>query len=126
MKKILAVLACGFLAACAQPQPQETQPAAGAPVDSLVPGTIGILAKRTPEGVVVTQVRKAGAAAAVGVRPGDRVLRYNGAPVWDLRQFNRRVLDSPPGSRARLDIERDGRTRSVELEVRELDTMPRV
>jgi S1-C subfamily serine protease len=121
--RILFLSCCILLAGCA-PQPQ---PRAAAPdQDSLLPGTIGVMAKRTPAGVVVAEVRDEGAAAAVGVRAGDRVLRFNGAPVTTLREFYRQMLDSRPGSTAQLEVERDGRVRTVELPVRELDTMPRV
>jgi S1-C subfamily serine protease len=121
-RNLLALTA--LLAACA-PQP----PAAPAPVlaqESLLPGSIGVLVRRAPAGLVVVELRPAGAAALAGVRAGDVLLRYNGAPVRDVRDFNRRVLDSPPGTLARLELLRGADARRVELRVRELDTMPRV
>ena len=112
-----------LLAACAaQPPPQPQAAASG----SLLPGSIGVLVKRESVGVVVSAVRKDGAAAAAGVRAGDVVLRYNGAAVSSLREFNRLVIDSPPGSTARVELLRDGDVHRVEVPVRELDTMPRV
>lgn len=112
---------CAALAACA-PQPA---PAPSSEPLSLLPGSIGVFAKRAPAGVVVAEVQKESAAASAGVRPGDVVLRYNGMPVSTVREFNRLMLGSPPGSTARLVLRRAGELRDVELPVREVDTTPR-
>lgn len=100
------------LAACAQAPLEE---------ESVVPGTISVMVRQANNKVVVSGVGKDSAA----VRVGDVVVRYNGEAVTSARQFYRLVLDSRPGSRARLELERDGAPRVVELPVRELDLMPR-
>ena len=102
------------LAACAQAPVQ-------APEDSVVPGTIGVTVRQEGSAVVVSGVRRG---SDVGV--GDVVLRYNGEPVASPRQFYRLVFDSAPGSVARLEVLREGSVRTLEVPVRELDTMPRV
>jgi S1-C subfamily serine protease len=119
MKRLLPLL---LATACAGAAPEPEAP----PQDSLLPGNIGIAVKGSPTGLVVAAVKRDGDAAAAGVRAGDVVLRYNGAPVSSLREFNRLVLGSPPGSVARVELLRDGDKRQVEVPVRELDTMPRV
>ncbi len=106
------------LAACAQ-----TPAPAG---DSVVPGTIGVTVRQQQAGVVVAAVGKTGPAARSGVRVGDVVLRYNGEAVSSSRQFYRLVVDSPPGSMARLELLREGAVRELEVPVNELDMMPRV
>jgi S1-C subfamily serine protease len=112
-----------LLAACAgQPAP----PSAAVAHASLLPGSIGVLVEREAAGIVVSAVHKESAAAKAGVRAGDVVLRYNGAPVADAREFNSRVVDSPPGSTVQVELLRDGKVHRLELPVRELDTMPRV
>lgn len=113
-----------LLAGCAAP-PEPPPPRAVGP-DGLLPGSIGLLAKHDAAGVIVADLKKDGAAAAAGVRAGDVVVRYNGTPVSSLREFNRLVLDSPPGTIIRLELLRNGNSQSVEVPVRELDTMPRV
>jgi S1-C subfamily serine protease len=118
--RIAFVLA--LLAGCA-PQPPEV--VAPAP-NGLLPGSIGVLARQQADGLVVAALQSEGPAASAGVRPGDIVLLYNGVPVSSLREFNRRVLDTPPGSTARVEVLRDGERRVLEIPVRELDTMPRV
>jgi len=91
--------------------------------DSVVPGTIGIAVAGGPRGVVVTAVRKDSPAAAAGVRVGDVVLSYNGAAVTSWRLFERLVLDSRPGSVARMELRRDtGQRFFIELPVEELTT----
>lgn len=118
-----AVVLCLLLGACAgQPQPQQ-QPAR---TDALLPGSIGVLAAPGEGGLVVADLRTDGPAARAGVRAGDVLLRYNGAPLSSLREFNRRVLDTPPGSLVSLELLRKGERRLVEVPVGELDTMPRV
>jgi S1-C subfamily serine protease len=121
--RVPAVVLLAALAACA-PLPE---PAAPAPaVDGLLPGSIGALAASEPAGVVVTELRPGGAAFAAGLRAGDVVVRYNGVAVFSLREFNRLVTDSPPGSLAQIEVRRGGTAHHVTVPVRELDTMPRV
>jgi S1-C subfamily serine protease len=111
MRAILLVAAA--LAACAQAPVQ-------GPGDSVVPGTIGITVRQDGSAVVVSGVRRGNE-----VRVGDVVLRYNGAAVSSPRQFYRLVVDSAPGSVARLEVLREGALRVLEVPVRELDMMPR-
>jgi serine protease Do len=80
-----------------------------------------VVVRNTPAGPVVAGVRK----NVEGVREGDIVLRFNGAPVRTAREFNRYVADSRPGSTAELEVRRDGVVRRVALWVRQLDVMPR-
>lgn len=95
---------------------------APAPVqDSVVPGTIGVAVRQERSNVVVSAVRKTSPA-----RVGDVVLRYNGEAVASPRHFYRLVVDSPPGSVARLEVMREGAVRTLEVPVRELDLIPRV
>jgi S1-C subfamily serine protease len=111
--RTLLVLAA-LLAACVQAPVHE-------PADSVVPGTIGVIVRQEGSGVVVSAVRSGNE-----LRVGDVVLRYNGAAVGSPRQFYRLMIDSAPGSVARLDVLRGGAVHTLEVPVRELDTMPRV
>ena len=107
------------LAACAAGGPPASAPERPAG-ESLLPGSIGVLVRNTPEGVVVATLRK----GVDAQREGDLVLSYNGFVVSTAREFNRLVADSPPGSTARLEVRRDGERHTVELPVRQLDTEP--
>jgi S1-C subfamily serine protease len=123
MRSLAGTLCTALLAACAQPP--AAQPPALPSYDSVVPGSIGIMVRQERAALVVAAVRKDSAAARAGVRAGDIVLRYNGEPVAGSRHFYRLVLDSRPGSVARLEVLREGAVRAFELPVGELDTMPR-
>ena len=114
---LAAVLALVVGCATAEaPTPVRDPPA----LDSLVPGTIGVVVRNTPGGVAVATLRK----GVDGLREGDLVLRYNGFVISTAREFNRLVVDSRPGSTARLEVRRDGEVREVQLPVRALDTEP--
>jgi S1-C subfamily serine protease len=106
------------LASCAQAPVQ-------GPQDSVVPGTIGVTVRQHEAQVVVEAVGKRGPAAERGLRVGDVVLRYNGEAVATPRQFYRLVIDSAPGSVARLEVLRAGALRTLEVPVEQLDLMPR-
>jgi S1-C subfamily serine protease len=126
---VKALCAAGLLAlfaGCAQPEaaapPVEPAPAQ----DSLVPGTIGVIVRPDPSGVIISAVGARGPAARSGVLVGDVVVRYNGEPISSPRQFYRLMVDSRPGSVAQLELRREGALRTLEVPVEQLDTMPRV
>jgi S1-C subfamily serine protease len=117
-----SLLLCAFAASCASHEP----PSVSEPTpDSVVPGTIGVVVAPAPAGVVVAAMAADGPAAAAGMRVGDVVQRYNGVSVLDTRQFYRLVLDSAPGSRAELELLRDGSVVRIAVPVRETDTASR-
>ena len=115
------MLCAALISACAEPPPLPNAPAAPNE-DSLVPGSIGITVRQKGTALVVAAVRKDSPA----VRAGDVLLRYNGEALTSSRHFYRRVLDSRPGSVARLALLRDGAVQAIELPVEQIDTMPRV
>ena len=125
MRSALGMLCAALISACAQPPARPNAPAAPNE-DSLVPGSIGVTVRQEGTALVVAAVRKDSPAARAGVRAGDVVLRYNGEALTSSRHFYRRVLDSRPGSLARLELLRDGAVQAIELPVEQIDTMPRV
>ena len=98
--------------------------------DGLIPGTIGIVVANQGSSVVVLAVRSGSAAARADVRAGDRISSCNGEPVTDEREFERRVLDSQPGSVIELEIARGApgatNTRRISLPVEEIATAVQV
>lgn len=68
-------------------------------------------------GARVERVLEGSAAERAGLREGDVIVRFEGEPVessWDL---TRRVWRSDVGQRVNLEVERDGRTESVAVEL---------
>lgn len=110
------------LAACAQPP----VPQVAVPKGDVVPGTIGVVVRDEQSRVVVAAVKHHSPAAQRGVEVGDVVVSCNGEAVASVRQFNRLVLDSAPGSLVRLQILRAGAVRTLEVPVEQLDITPRV
>ncbi|MGH7323334.1 MAG: DUF512 domain-containing protein [Candidatus Rokuibacteriota bacterium] len=70
-----------------------------------------------PEGVVVAAVRRRSAAAAAGLRPGDRVLAINGRPLRDAIDFQFYSADD----HLRLTLEREGAPAALKVRRRAAD-----
>jgi serine protease Do len=68
---------------------------------------------RGDTGAVVTRVTPNGPAARAGLRPGDIVLRFNGAEVRDSRALTRMVGDSAVGAQVPVEIVREGERLTV-------------
>jgi S1-C subfamily serine protease len=90
--------------------------------DNPLPGTIGIVVKGNAAGVVVAAVGHNSPAANAGLRVGDVVVRYNGVPITDSDQFYRMMLDSTPGSTARVELLRAGTVQRLDVPVVQVDT----
>lgn len=122
MRSVFAMLLILTLTvACAGGGRDTVAPPAGR-YDSPIPGRIGIAVANQAAGVVVVAVRAGGAAARAGIREGDRISRCNGARVSNARQFERRVLDSRPGSLMEVELSRAGELHRVSLPVEEILT----
>jgi serine protease Do len=79
-------------------------------------------------GAVLNSVIEGSPAQRAGLETGDIVTRFDGTPVEtekeeDLGVFQRLVAGIEPGQKVKLEIVRDGKQRSVEVEV---GTMPKV
>jgi S1-C subfamily serine protease len=122
MKRLRAAAMLAALAACAQPPAPQVEPPQG---DGVLPGTIGVVVRDEQSRVVVAAVGERSPAAELGVVVGDVVLSCNGVAVLNSRQFNRLVIDSPPGSEIKLQLLREGTVRTLDVPVEQLDLTPR-
>jgi serine protease Do len=68
---------------------------------------------KSPNGALVAKVTPDSAAAAAGVKVGDVILKFNGAPIVDAGQLSQRVGATAPGEKASLEIWRDGKSLSL-------------
>lgn len=68
---------------------------------------------------VIIDVYASSPAAAVGLKPGDRVLAVNGRPIESYLQLLRRVAILAPGSEAKLTIQRGKTRRDVTVKMGE-------
>ena len=73
------------------------------------------------QGVLIAQILDGSPAQTAGLRQGDLVTSFKGEPVRDVGSFRNRVSFTPPGSRVKLEIIRDGRNRVVDVTIGRLD-----
>ena len=66
-----------------------------------------------PNGALVAQVTPDSAAAKAGIKVGDVILKFDGAPIVDAGQLSARVGGTAPGDKASLDIWRDGKPMTI-------------
>lgn len=70
-------------------------------------------------GAEVTHVDENGPAAKVGIKQGDVVLEYNGAPIEGVQQLVRMVHETPAGRSVKLVIWRNGAAQTLTATVGE-------
>lgn len=64
-------------------------------------------------GVLVSQVTPKSNAERAGIKVGDIIIKYEGKPVEDARILRNMVADTLPGSKAKIELVRDQKTRTV-------------
>ena len=75
----------------------------------------------SPAGALVSSVEPGSAAAEAGLKAGDVVLDYNGAPVRDSAALSMHVNTTPPGEKATLNVWRDGKKLTLTAKIRSAD-----
>lgn len=65
--------------------------------------------------VVVSSVLDASPARAAGLRPGDRITRYNGKRIFSMTDVTEEIMLGTPGESIVLEFERDGLPMQVQL-----------
>jgi Do/DeqQ family serine protease len=86
-------------------------------LDDALARTLGLGDTR---GAVVWELLRRGPAARAGIQPGDVVIAVDGTLLADAAAFRRILADAPVGSRLRLELLREGRRITADLEVEEL------
>jgi serine protease Do len=71
-------------------------------------------------GVLITSVERNSPADRAGLHAGDMVIEFSGTPVATADDLIPRVSSTPPGSRARVRVIRDGGKHTLEVAVGEL------
>jgi serine protease Do len=61
-----------------------------------------------PNGALVTRVRPGSPALEAGLAPGDVIVRWNGQAIEQLRDLGRAVARSKIGSKATVEVLREG------------------
>jgi serine protease Do len=74
------------------------------------------------DGVLIGDVDPDSPAGEAGLRAGDIVTRYNGDPVTRADDLRLRVAATRPGEEVDLEVYRDGKRRTIEVEIGELES----
>ena len=77
------------------------------------------LGLKSTKGALIADVVKDSPAEQAGIKPGDVVIGLNGKPVNDNSQLTRDVGVIPPGNTVKLDVVREGKSRSVDVKLAE-------
>ena len=75
----------------------------------------------SPAGALVSSVEPDSAASDAGLKPGDVILDYNGAPVRDSAALSMRVNTTAPGEKATLTVWREGKKMTLTAKIRSAD-----
>lgn len=84
------------------------------PVTKEIAEAIGLA---EPKGALVAEAVKDSPAARAGVRTGDTILAVDGEPIREARDLSRKIATMQPGRKAEITLFRDGRERTVTLEI---------
>ncbi|MBF9232081.1 S1C family serine protease [Microvirga alba] len=84
------------------------------PVTKEIAEAIGL---KEPKGALVAEAIKDGPAAKAGVRTGDTIVAVDGETIREAKDLSRKVAQVAPGKTLSLTLYRDGKERTVTLEV---------
>ncbi len=73
-----------------------------------------------PRGALVAQVQPDSPAAKAGVKSGDVILKFNGQPIDNTAQLPAKVAATKVGSKAELEILRDGKEKTLAVTIEQL------
>lgn len=90
----------------------------GGEVDRTMARALGMDRAR---GIVVGSVVEDGPAENAGIVEGDVILEWNGREVSDWNNFRALVANTPPGTDINVTIFRDGESRTLTVEIGEMD-----
>ena len=75
---------------------------------------------KNPQGALVSSVEESSPAAKAGIKSGDVVLKFNGKEISRSSDLAAQVADLKPGSKAKLEIWRNGSAKSLDVTVGEM------
>jgi serine protease Do len=74
------------------------------------------------DGVLVSDVQEDSPADRGGLKSGDIIVRFDGRPVENMDELRLRVAEKKPGEDVEVEIYRDGRDKTLEIEIGALES----
>ena len=96
----------------------------GVQVQPVTRGIADSLGMKKVEGAMIDGPQNGSPAAKAGVQSGDVITALNGMPVKDSRDLAQQVAALAPGSSAKLDILRNGQSKTLTVTLGELPNRP--
>jgi serine protease Do len=84
------------------------------PVTKEIADAIGL---KEPRGALVAESIKDGPAAKAGIQSGDTIVAVDGETIKEARDLSRKIANVAPGKTVNLTVYRDGKERTVAIEV---------
>jgi serine protease Do len=91
----------------------------GVAIQELTPDLAQAMGLKESRGVLIADVTPGSPAARAGLRRGDVVLRIDGQEVQSTGQLRNVVAEHSPGTTLKLDLQRKGKTSTVEVKLGE-------
>jgi serine protease Do len=92
----------------------------GVSIQDLTPALAKEFDLKNTSGVVVSDVVPKSPAEKAGLKAGDVITDFNGKPVQDSRHLKLQTSQTPPGTTVPVKILRDGKSKTIEVAVKEL------
>lgn len=73
-----------------------------------------------PRGALVNRIEEGGAAQKAGIKVGDIIVEFNGEPINLYNELPPMVGTTPPGSKVKVKVFRDGDLKTLTAEIKEL------
>ncbi|MEH2545170.1 serine protease Do [Bradyrhizobium sp. AZCC 2262] len=96
----------------------------GVQIQPVTKGIADSLGMKNAEGAMVDEPKNGSPAAKAGIQSGDVITALNGTPVKESRDLARQVAALAPGSSAKLDILRNGESKTLTVTLGELPNRP--
>ena len=92
----------------------------GVQIQSVTPDIADGLGMKEARGALVDQPQAGSPAAKAGLQAGDVITQFNGTAVKDAHDLSRRVAMVAPGTSIKLDVQRNGETKTLTLSIAEM------
>ncbi|MBI5787479.1 MAG: DegQ family serine endoprotease [Candidatus Schekmanbacteria bacterium] len=87
----------------------------GVVIQKVTPGIAGSFGLEEPIGALISQVLPDSPAAAAGLKQGDIVTKFNGKTLEDYNQLSRMAAKTPPDTKIKLEVIRNGKAETVSV-----------